>query len=1075
MNGNLEFSDESYPLELEFQGTKVPVFNATPDSLFWVVGGANNEGAAMPRVFHYSEGEHRSYIDLANLPIASAVSATPLIPDNYKEAFQYKAQWLKSAGPWQNPSKQFNRFGSDELPTRSEQLTTEDFESVKNGLRTFDTRMPYACYNWEVFFHGPLLVADQLSKQHKFEEAERWLRYVFDPTSGEAGGDAKSFLKFRVFNELDTNNTVTSALNVLAQAAAGLHAADDQVADVQELIDRWRDAPFRPFLIARRRHIAFLWRTLFAYLDNLIAWADSLYRRDTRESINEATLLYVLAARILGPRPKLTTASSRKPPKTYAECASQWDDFANLWLDASSAGNAARDPWVGAKATAFPKAHEPQVDPRGFLLFCIPINDKLFGYWDTVGERLFNIRHCRNMEGITRDLPLTDPPIDPELLVRATAAGLDIGDVISGLYAPPPHYRYNVLAARAGDLANEAKALGSAMLSAIEKRDAESLSLLRSSNEIALLRVVSELRVLQIDESESNLVALRASRRSIESRYRQYQRLLGKTEVSLPGEQETTGEESMLGAPDAGLASGRSNLGLINEENQQYVGFEGAATWGNAAGISKQVSAGLELAAGIVSAAGGDTAYKVVHAVALGASLFGDGFSFVAQGWRNHAEHQGMLANHLRRRDEWAFQSNQTLKELQQLDKQILANEIRIQITKKERLNHIQQIEQAQAVDEVMRSKFSNAELYGWMVTNLSAVHFGAYRMAHELALSAQRAAVRELGSPQLNIIRQDYWDSPQSGLLAGDRLGQDIKRLEVEYLKRNMRELEITKHISLRQLAPAALMALRAGGQCEFEIPEWLFDMDFPGHYFRRIKSVSLSIPSVVGPYTGVNGTLTLLSSKLRESPTVRDGGEYGAEENYQASHLPVQSIATSTGQNDAGMFELNFRDERYLPFEGAGAVASKWRLSLPDEFRAFDYDTISDVVLHVKYTARASSGDLKRRATTAVRDRLKVAEKSPLYLMIGLRLDFPTEWARVKSAGGTDPLPIQINDMMYPAIFQGGTKTLDDMCTLWTKIDGKWQDLLGQPTASVPSGKLAKATDAFILVGYKVTYRNA
>ena len=33
--------------------------------------------------------------------------------------------------------------------------------------------------------------------------------------------------------------------------------------------------------------------------------------------------------------------------------------------------------------------------------------------------------------------------------------------------------------------------------------------------------------------------------------------------------------------------------------------------------------------------------------------------------------------------------------------------------------------------------------------------------------------------------------------------------------------------------------------------------------------------------------------------------------------------AIATSTAQSDAGVFEFNFRDERYMPFEGAGAVS--------------------------------------------------------------------------------------------------------------------------------------------------------
>ena len=57
--------------------------------------------------------------------------------------------------------------------------------------------------------------------------------------------------------------------------------------------------------------------------------------------------------------------------------------------------------------------------------------------------------------------------------------------------------------------------------------------------------------------------------------------------------------------------------------------------------------------------------------------------------------------------------------------------------------------------------------------------------------------------------------------------------------------------------------------------------------------------------------------------------------------------------------MFELNFKDERYLPFEGAGVI-SKWRLELPT-VKQFDYNTISDVVLHVKYIASEGGEQLK------------------------------------------------------------------------------------------------------------------
>jgi hypothetical protein len=57
----------------------------------------------------------------------------------------------------------------------------------------------------------------------------------------------------------------------------------------------------------------------------------------------------------------------------------------------------------------------------------------------------------------------------------------------------------------------------------------------------------------------------------------------------------------------------------------------------------------------------------------------------------------------------------------------------------------------------------------------------------------------------------------------------------------------------------PVHIVALKITGTTTVAIPEWLFDLDGPGLYMRRIKMVSLSIPGVVGPYTSLNYTLTL------------------------------------------------------------------------------------------------------------------------------------------------------------------------------------------------------------------------
>ena len=60
---------------------------------------------------------------------------------------------------------------------------------------------------------------------------------------------------------------------------------------------------------------------------------------------------------------------------------------------------------------------------------------------------------------------------------------------------------------------------------------------------------------------------------------------------------------------------------------------------------------------------------------------------------------------------------------------------------------------------------------------------------------------------------------------------------MEMAYHDLNQREYELTKHVSLLQIDPLALVQLRATGSCLFTMPEEVFDLDCPGHYFRRIK----------------------------------------------------------------------------------------------------------------------------------------------------------------------------------------------------------------------------------------------
>ena len=239
-------------------------------------------------------------------------------------------------------------------------------------------------------------------------------------------------------------------------------------------------------------------------------------------------------------------------------------------------------------------------------------------------------------------------------------------------------------------------------------------------------------------------------------------------------------------------------------------------------------------------------------------------------------------------------------------------------------------------------------------------------------------------------------------GLLAGEKLSLDLRRLDAAYHDLNQRQYEMTKHFALSQLDPVALMEFKQTGECFFDIPEVAYDLDNPGHYFRRIKSVSLSIPSVVGPYGSVSCTLTLVGNSVRTTPSA--SGTYsrdtnGEDQRFQDGFASIQSIATSSATDDAGLFQLRFDDERYLPFEGAGAISS-WSLRLNPAVPQFDYSSISDVVVHIKYTAR-EGGEILRTAASenigkALSEAVLAQDRAGLCRVLDLKRDLPEEFYR-------------------------------------------------------------------------------
>ncbi|WP_316753710.1 neuraminidase-like domain-containing protein [Pedobacter gandavensis] len=868
-----------------------------------------------------------------------------------------------------------NRFGIERLLNRSQQWEIEKDESIKFeanykptswvlnlGKYVYPTSQidfsytgAYSGYNWELFFHVPMLIACRLSTDQRYEDARKWFHFIFDPTRKEKKNAGKErFWQFKPFYD-----EALKPINTLGDLLRDKEALQDQ-------LDKWQTNPFQPHVIARMRVMSYMKNVVMKYLDNLINWGDQLARRDTIEDLNQATNLYVLAAKILGQRPEQIPPRVTHSERNFEEILDFLDAFSNAMVNIETYISPSAPPASGP-------GNPPQIGKMFY--FDIPTNELLLKYWDTVADRLFKIRNGLNMEGVARTLSLYGTPIDPALLVRATASGMDLNSILSEINTDLPYYRFAFMLQKAAELVSETQGLASSLLLAVERRDEAALEQLRFGHEQKLLDGMLTIKERQVSESNelleaSKLALENAKKRQIYFSSREYMNAYEKQHLS-----------SVQTGMVLSIAQGQINsmAGVLATIPNFKVGapFSIGATFGgdNLSSMLSAVSNYLGIMASINSARG-----------MMAASLGG----------------------YTRRMDDWMFQADTSANDVKQAERQLIAAEIRTSLSITELENYRLQVEQLKARDEFFKARFSSQQLYDWQINHLSTLYFQAYQMAFDISRKAEKCYQFETGYfNQKKFLQFGYWDSLKKGLLSAEKLQHDLRRMEISYLEENKRQLELTKHISLVLLDPQALLSLIDTGICQFYIHEELFDFDFPGHYFRRLKSVSITIPCITGPYVTINCKFTQISSYIRTDPSpgsIYGSDDYGADARFhKVIEQKSMSIATSHAQNDSGMFDFGANDERYFPFEGCG-VFGRYMLELQTEkdLRQFDYSTINDIILHFNYIAQESNV-LKQHATDHLKNLLRTTsvnqngqEKSGLKLwrMFSLKHDFSNEW---------------------------------------------------------------------------------
>jgi hypothetical protein len=676
---------------------------------------------------------------------------------------------------------------------------------------------------------------------------------------------------------------------------------------------------------------------LLHYLETHLQWGEALLRRHCPEAFEQARLHFDTVARLLGERPV---------------------------------------------SVLVPEPQDLQM-VSGFVPYFAPLNSRLLDLYERVADRRAMVHACLNAYRLRNGRPNRDMPyFCSDSLCRCSRAGESVCVEEEEWCHLDSPYRFAVRIEKAKELAGRLCQLGATLLSAFEKGDAEALASLHTLHEHELHALTIAARQVQWREADWQIQALQRTKQVTQANLLYYKNTLlgqGIPPLAINGDearyQDLTNTSIVTRAAGNTIRAVGEAMKLIPD---LFVGFPCEETW---------IPIGTKLA-GVFESTGQiiDTVADVEGATA--------GLSLTEAGWE-------------RRLEEWNHQVQVLTIEVEQIELQILAAQRRRDQALRE-LNVLErQQKQSAEVLDFLRDKFTAHDLYLYLQKETSALYAGMYELAMSAARQAENAFNLERGYTKRRFLPEDGWDRLHEGLLAGERLELALQRMDKAYRDENVREYELTKHISLRLHFPMAYLRLQTTGRCEIEIPEWMLDLDYPGHYLRRIKSVSLTLPCVAGPYTGVHCRLTLLSSATRVDPRLtppphtccrwarRDGI---CHDSYEAcAHDPrvyrcyaaCEAIATSSGQNDSGLFELNFRDERYLPFEFQGAV-SRWRIELPPENNAFDPDTLSDLILHLNYTAREGGELLRRAANEAAQSRLP----GDGWAFFDIRREFPDAW---------------------------------------------------------------------------------
>ncbi|OBU42172.1 hypothetical protein AYY27_19525 [Photobacterium damselae] len=488
-------------------------------------------------------------------------------PDGYgdKDHLYVKAHYQSG---WTKKRLLFNRTeDTEETAPKGWYLDSELFEGLDSAQALQDKTEPMdfnganGLYFWELFYYTPMMVAEKLLQSQNFEEAERWLKYVFSPEGYLEGKSPERHHVDRQWNSRPLEEDT---------------AWDETQADSTD-----------PDVVAQADPMHYKVTTFMKLLDLLIARGDMAYRELERDTLAEAKMWYLSALQLLGPQPDLPEQGNWSNP-TLSQAASDTTMQQSLML---------MERLVRGETSELTTL-EPRTANSLTALFLPSENDKLKGYWQTLELRLFNLRHNLSIDGQPLTLPLFATPADPKALQNAAAASAGGTDALPN-NATIAIQRFPVMLESARNLVGQLIQYGSTLSSVLERKDSEALNALLQTQAQELMQYSQQLQDKTIEQLQAEQKVLSANLDAATTRRDSYQELLNEGISTI--ERQSINERIASGSMSVAANAMRSAGAALDMAPNVFGMAVGGSRWG---AVTSAIASGMDITAiGLATAA----------------------------------------------------------------------------------------------------------------------------------------------------------------------------------------------------------------------------------------------------------------------------------------------------------------------------------------------------------------------------------------------------------------------------------------------------------------------------------------